>query len=126
MKDKFYYCPICKNFFGVIHDAGVTPICCGKPMQEIHANSQDAAVEKHIPVVKVEGNICYVEVGSVLHPMSEEHWIDWVMVATNLGRHRVVLNPGQEPKVELPLAKDETVLRVYAHCNLHGLWVKEL
>ncbi len=126
MKDKFYYCPICKNFFGVIHDSNVTPICCGKPMQVIEANSTEAAVEKHIPVVEIKDGVCHVVVGSVLHPMVEEHWIDWVMVATTLGRHRLVLRPGQEPKVDLKLAEKEEVLRVYAHCNLHGLWVKEL
>ncbi len=126
MKDKFYYCPICKNFFGVINDANVTPVCCGKPMEVVNANSQEAAVEKHIPEVNVEGNVCHVVVGSVIHPMTEEHWIDWVMVATNLGRHRIVLKPGQEPKVDLLLAENEKVLRVYAHCNIHGLWVKEL
>lgn len=126
MADKFYRCKHCGNTFGVMVDGGVTPICCGEPMVEIKANSTEAAVEKHIPEVTVDGNKVEVVVGSVLHPMTPEHWIDWVLVATNKGRHRIVLQPGEEPKVTVTLADEEKVARVYAHCNLHGLWVKEL
>lgn len=126
MEDKFYRCPICGNVFGVIHDGGVRPICCGKPMEEIKANSVDAAKEKHVPHVELSEDTCLVKVGEVAHPMTEEHYIDWVMIHTSLGRHRFVLKPNENPEVTLNLSMGEKVLKVYAHCNLHGLWVKEL
>ena len=126
MEDKFYRCPICGNVFGVIHDAGVTPVCCGKPMETIKANSTEAATEKHIPVVTIENGICTVKVGEVAHPMLDEHYIDWIMVHTNKGRHRFVLKPHEAPEVKLHLGENEEVLRVFANCNLHGLWVKEV
>ena len=126
MEDKIYRCPICGNVFGVMHDGGVTPVCCGKPMEVIVANSTEAATEKHIPEVEVKDGTVNVVVGSTLHPMTEAHYIDWVLIVTTRGRHRLVLKPTDEPKVSLGLGKDEKVVRVYAHCNIHGLWVKEL
>lgn len=126
MKEKFYHCSICGNTFAVMHDSGVKPMCCGKVMDEIVANTTDAATEKHVPVVKVENGVCHVEVGEVAHPMTLEHHIAWVLVVTNKGRHRIILDNTKPAVCDIPLASDETVLRVYEYCNLHGLWVKEL
>ena len=126
MKEKFYKCPICGNTFAVMHDSGVKPICCGKEMVEITANTSDGASEKHVPVVKIDGNKVKVEVGEVMHPMLAEHHIEWVLVVTNKGRHRIMLDVAKPAVVELTLNDDEKVLRVYEYCNLHGLWLKEV
>jgi len=126
MKEKFYRCPICGNFFGVIHDSGAVPICCGKPMEVVEANSTEASHEKHIPVVELQGDKLHVKVGSVPHPMLLEHYIQWIFVVTNKGRHRMVLEPNKPAETVVALVPGEKVLRVYAYCNLHGLWVKEL
>ncbi|MFA5502766.1 MAG: desulfoferrodoxin [Erysipelotrichia bacterium] len=125
-REKFYHCPICGNFFGVIHDAGPIPVCCNQPMISVEANSEEASLEKHIPEVEVHENKVIVKIGAVPHPMIPAHYIQWVFVVTNLGRHRVPLQPDQAPEAEIALLPNEKPLRVYEYCNIHGLWIKEL
>ena len=79
MKRKFLLCRRCGNLIEMINDSGVTPICCGTDMNELTPNSVEAATEKHIPVVEIDGNIAKVTVGSTLHPMEEAHYIEWMV-----------------------------------------------
>ena len=122
---KFYICEHCGNIVGKIHDAGVPLVCCGQKMTELIPAAVDAAVEKHVPVVSLEGNTVKVVVGSVLHPMTEEHSITWVYLLTDKGGQRKNLLPNSEPTVTFALA-DEKPLAVYAYCNLHGLWKTDI
>ena len=122
---KFYICEKCGNVVGMIHASGVTPNCCGQKMTELKAGVVEASREKHIPEVSVNGNLVEVVVGSVLHPMAEEHSILWVYLETDKGGQRKNLEVGKEPKVVFALA-DEKPIAVYAYCNLHGLWKKEI
>ena len=123
---KFFVCKHCGNMIGLLHDAGVPMMCCGEKMVELVPNTTDAAQEKHVPVATVEGNKVVVNVGSVDHPMLDEHWIQWVYLETDKGGHRKVLNPGEKPNVVFALTEDETPIAVYEYCNLHGLWVAKL
>ena len=82
----------------------------------------DSATEKHVPVVKVEGNLVTVTVGSTLHPMAEEHFIQWISLQTEQGNQRKALAPGQEPTVTFAIAPGDKVVAAYEYCNLHGLW----
>ena len=122
---KFYICPHCGNIVEMVHDAGVKPFCCGQKMQELVPGSVDASQEKHVPDVKVYEGAVEVNVGSVNHPMEEVHWIEWVQLITDKGSCRKQLNPGEAPHVKF-LLNEEKPLAVYAYCNLHGLWKKEL
>ena len=122
---KFFRCDHCGNFVGVINDAGVPMMCCGQKMTEVVAGTTDAAVEKHVPVVTVDGNIVKAVVGSVEHPMAEEHYIEWVSLQTKQGNQRKALVPGQAPEVEFAICDGDEVEAVYAYCNLHGLWKAE-
>ena len=126
MKRKFLLCRRCGNLIEMINDSGVTPICCGTDMNELTPNSVEAATEKHIPVVEIDGSIAKVTVGSTLHPMEEAHYIEWIYLETSIGIKRVKLNPKEEPIASLALLEEETVVPAYAYCNLHGLWIKEL
>ena len=126
MKRKFLLCRRCVNLIEMINDSGVTPICCGTDMNELTPNSVEAATEKHIPVVEIDGNIAKVTVGSTLHPMEEAHYIEWIYLETSIGIKRVKLNPKEEPIASFALLEEETVVAAYAYCNLHGLWIKEL
>ena len=121
---KFFICEHCGNIVGIIHNAGVPLMCCGQKMTELKAGAVDASLEKHVPVAKVEGNIVKVEVGSVLHPMTEEHNISWVYLLTDKGGQRKNLETGKDPVVTFALY-DEKPVAVYAYCNLHGLWKTE-
>lgn len=125
MKRKFLICKTCGNLIEMVNDSGVTPICCNKDMEEVIANTTEAAMEKHIPVINIENNIATITVGETLHPMTEEHYIAWIYLETNKGFKRIDLKPNDEPKGVFALTEDEKVLRAYAYCNLHSLWMKE-
>ena len=122
---RFFLCEHCGNLIGMIHDAGVPMMCCGKKMTKLEPGTTDASVEKHVPVATVNGNTVEVTVGAAEHPMTEEHFIPWVYLQTDRGGQRKCLKPGSAPKVRFSLC-DETPLAVYAYCNLHSLWKVEL
>ena len=121
---KFYQCETCGQIIGIVKQTKAPVFCCGKPMTEIIPGTTDAAVEKHVPVYTVEGNIVTVTVGEVAHPMIEQHYIEWVALETKMGNQRKVLNPGDEPKVTFAIVDGDEVVAAYAYCNLHGLWKK--
>lgn len=123
---KFYRCAKCGNIISYYNDSGVSVMCCGEKMSEIAANSTDAAGEKHVPVVKVDGSKVSVAVGSVMHPMSEEHLISWIYLLTDKGGYERFLTPSDEPTAVFTLADGEKAVRVYEYCNLHGLWSVDL
>lgn len=122
---KFYICKHCGNIVAFVKDAGVPVMCCGEKMQEIIPGSVDAATEKHVPVIKVDGSHVTVTVGSVEHPMTEEHLIEWVALETEQGNQRKVLKTGEKPVAEFELCAGDKVIDAYAYCNLHGLWKGE-
>ena len=122
---KFYICEHCGNVVEMVHSSGVNVVCCGEKMKELEAGVVEASREKHIPVAEVNGNEVKVTVGSVEHPMAEEHSILWVYLETDAGIQRKSLEVGKPPVVSFAL-KDEKPLAVYAYCNLHGLWKSEL
>ena len=123
--NKFYICEKCGNIVGMIHASGVTPHCCGQKMNVLEAGVVEASSEKHVPEVEVLDGRVNVNVGSVLHPMSEEHSILWVYLETDKGGQRKDLKVGEAPLVSFTLV-DEKPIAVYAYCNLHGLWKKEI
>ena len=126
MSTKFYKCRHCGNVIEKIVDHQVPVVCCGEKMEELVANTVEASVEKHLPVVTfLDECKLKVEVGSVAHPMLPEHYIEWVYVKTENGGQRRNLKPGDDPKVTFVLGDDKAVA-VYAYCNLHGLWMTEL
>lgn len=122
MEQKYYICEHCENIVEKIKDAGVPIICCGEKMKELAAGTTDAAVEKHVPKYKVEGNLVTVNVGSVEHPMLPEHYIEWVSLQTKQGSQRKVLKPEDKTEVHFALCDGDEVEAVYAYCNLHSLW----
>lgn len=123
---KFYICEHCKNVVIKVTDHKVPVFCCGEMMKELVANTTDAATEKHVPVVQINGNVVEVEVGSTLHPMTAEHLIEWIVLETNQGYSIHHLTADQEPKTSFVLGQDEKAVAVYEYCNLHGLWKVEL
>lgn len=122
---KFYICNHCGNIITKIEDSSVPVVCCGEKMSEIVANTVEASVEKHLPVVAVEGNVVNVSVGSVAHPMAEEHHIGWVYLQTDCGGQLKYLPVGSNPSVAFAVGEEKPVA-VYAYCNLHGLWKTEI
>lgn len=124
-EQKFFLCKHCGNLVGMINDSGVPMICCGEPMTELKANTVDAAQEKHVPVIEVQGNTVTVKVGSVPHPMLEEHHIVWIYLQTEQGAQRKCPKVGGEAVATFALAEGDKVVAAYEYCNLHGLWKAE-
>ena len=123
MTNKFFICEHCGNVIGLIHSGGVPMMCCGQKMKELVPGVVEASHEKHIPVVSVDGNIVTVTIGSVEHPMLEEHHISFIYVETENGGIRVDLKDKPEAVIHLG---DDKAVAVYEYCNLHGLWKTEI
>ncbi len=119
---RFYRCSVCGQMVAVVKKTGCPVVCCGKPMEELAAGSVDASKEKHVPVYEVKDNVVCVTVGSVEHPMTEEHLIEWIAIQTKNGNQRKVLKAGDAPRACFALLEGDEVIAVYAYCNLHGLW----
>lgn len=122
MSQKFYICSHCGNIIAFVKDKGVPVMCCGQKMTEIIPGTTDAATEKHVPVITQEGNIVTITVGAVEHPMTPEHFIEWISLETNKGNQRKILVPNTAPVAKFALIEGEEVVAAYAYCNLHSLW----
>jgi superoxide reductase len=117
---EVYKCGICGNMVEVVHAAGGTLVCCGRPMTLLNENTVDASKEKHVPVIeKVEDGIL-VKVGSVEHPMEEKHYIEWIELHSENRVYRKYLTPGEKPEALFKVEGEVDYVRAY--CNLHGLW----
>ncbi len=118
---QVYKCGPCGNIVEVVHAAGGELACCGQPMDLLVENTTDAAVEKHVPVIEELDHGVKVTVGSVPHPMAEDHYIEWIEVVADGKSYTAYLNPGDAPEATFCVkAGDITTVREY--CNLHGHW----
>lgn len=115
-----YKCELCGNIVEVLHAGGGTLACCGQPMKHVAENTTDAATEKHVPVVEKTGAAVKVSVGSVAHPMVDDHFIEWIEVEAGGAVYRKYLSAGDAPVATFEIAADTVTARAY--CNLHGLW----
>ena len=120
--NEFYFCEHCGNLIEMIHDAGVSVMCCGQKMKRIEPGVVEASQEKHLPVVSVDGNNVTVNVGSVEHPMNREHFIEWVCLETEHGIQYAHLDPEDKPRAKFSICDGDEVRAVYAFCNQHDLW----
>jgi superoxide reductase len=118
--NQIYKCNICGNIVEVVHAGAGELVCCGQPMVLQVENTVDAAKEKHIPVKEIIGDKVVVKIGTVEHPMTAEHYIEWVEVVTKARVYRKTFTPGEKPFAEFDI--QEEVIEVRAYCNLHGLW----
>lgn len=124
MELKFYKCDLCGRIVEIVKDSASQLVCCGQPMRELVPGAVEAAVEKHVPVVSVEGNTVTVTVGEVEHPMTAEHYIEFIAITTTQGVQRKDLKPGEKPVAVFALHDGDAMETAYAYCNLHGLWKK--
>ncbi|UDQ99014.1 desulfoferrodoxin [Lentisphaerota bacterium WC36G] len=103
------------------NNCNCTLSCCGEEMTLMEENSVDAAVEKHVPILSEHANGVKVVVGSVAHPMTDDHYIQWIEVVNGPWVNRKYLKPGEAPEAEFYVPNNGH-LEVRAYCNLHGLW----
>lgn len=123
---KFYRCNHCGNIVVKLIDSGINTVCCGEDMALLTANTVDAAKEKHVPFVKVDGAKVVAQIGEVEHPMLDAHYIQFIALETDMGYQIKNLKPEEKPIREFTLNDGEKAVAVYEYCNLHGLWKVEL
>lgn len=120
---EVYKCPVCGNVVEVLWAGGGQLVCCNQPMNRQKDNFLDQGQEKHIPVVETlsDQSGVRVKVGSVEHPMTPEHYIEWVEIITeDQQRYKKFFQPTDHPVAEF-LTKSK-VIQAKAYCNIHGLW----
>jgi len=120
---EVYKCAICGNIVEMLHEGAGELVCCDKPMRLFKENTTDAAVEKHVPVIEITPNGVKVSIGSVLHPMTEEHYIEWIEIIADSKLYRQYLKPAEAPEAFFEIKAENITAREY--CNLHGLWKSE-
>ena len=124
-KLQVYRCNICDNVVLVVRSGVGTLVCCGQPMSLLAEKTGGPGEEKHVPVVEREGDVVRVKMGSVEHPMQEDHLIEWVELIVGDEVHRRFFKPGDKPEAEFKIAGARRLV-ARAFCNKHGLWKAEL
>lgn len=119
-KMQIYKCELCGNMAEMVHGGKGELICCGQPMGLYVENSTDAAREKHVPVIEKTDGGYEVKVGSVAHPMEEDHYIEWIEPVWGEFSSRQFLKPGDAPEAVFCIDSSDVTARAY--CNVHGLW----
>ena len=117
---QIYKCEVCGNVVEVLHEGAGELVCCDQPMKLMKENTVDAALEKHVPVIEKTEEGIKVKVGSVPHPMVEEHYIEWIELIADGQAYRQFLKPGDAPEAVFKIETQNITAREY--CNLHGLW----
>ena len=119
---EIYVCEICGNMVATVYGSAGTLVCCNQDMNHIEEQTAEMKTEKHVPMIEVDGNKVTITVGSTIHPMTDEHWIEWIEILTDDGKsYRQFLKPTDEP-IAVFLVESK-VVSAREHCNLHGLWV---
>ena len=120
---KFCRCAKCGKIVWPVAVRSTDLVCCGKTMRELVPGSTDGDWEKHVPVCSVEKGVVWVRIGTREHPMSEAHHIDWIAVEAKAGCQFKYLKPCCYPEAQFALLPNDELLRIYAYCNQHGLWL---
>lgn len=117
---QIYKCNVCGNIVEILHKGVGELVCCNKPMNLFEEKTEDEGKEKHIPVIEKTDNETIVKVGSIPHPMEEDHYIEWIELITDNGSYKKFLKPGDLPEIKFDIKSDNVKARAF--CNIHGLW----
>ena len=117
---QIFKCEICGNIVEVLHTGIGELVCCGQPMVLQKEKTEDEGNEKHVPVIERTEKGIKVKVGTVTHPMEENHYIEWIEVISDGRAYRKFLNPGDSPEADFAISHDKVKAREY--CSVHGLW----
>ena len=117
---QVYRCNICGNIVEVLHTGVGTLVCCGQPMELLVEKTGDVGLEKHVPVIEKTETGYLVKVGSIPHPMEENHYIEWIELIADGKYCRKILKPGEKPEAFFEVKAEKVSAREY--CNIHGLW----
>lgn len=116
-----FKCEVCGNIVEMLYAGGGELVCCGQPMKQLEEKSTDASTEKHVPIIEDIDGGSRVYVGSTEHPMTEEHYIQWIELINGDYVNRKYLKPGEKPEALFYVKKADNLI-AREHCNVHGLW----
>ncbi len=119
-RTQIYKCNVCGNIVEVVHAGGGKLVCCEQPMEQLTEKTEDVGREKHVPVIEKTETGIRVKVGSIPHPMEEEHYIEWIEIIENGSSCRRFLKPGDKPEANFEVKTEKVTAREY--CIVHGLW----
>ena len=119
-KRQIYKCKICGNIVEVLHAGAGQLVCCGEAMELLKEKTADVGLEKHVPVIEKTEKGVKVKVGSIPHPMEQNHYVEWIEIIANGKTYRKFLNPGDKPEAEFKISAEKISAREY--CSIHGLW----
>ena len=119
-KLQIYKCEICGNIVEVLHEGVGQLVCCGQEMKLLEEKSEEQGKEKHVPVIERTEKAIKTRVGSVPHPMEENHYIEWIELIADDRVYREFLKPGNPPEAEFKISAGKIGARGY--CSVHGLW----
>ncbi|MBN2738501.1 MAG: desulfoferrodoxin [Spirochaetales bacterium] len=125
---EVYKCDVCGNIIEVVNASDGELVCCGEPMTLQTEKTADSSTEKHVPVIEKRAEGCYkVTVGSTLHPMKDEHYIQWIELIADGVSYTQFLKPGDEPVAEFcTKSLNATTVTAREYCNVHGHWKNSL
>jgi superoxide reductase len=118
---QLYRCNVCGNVVEITNEGAPDLHCCGEPMSELDAKTEDTGSEKHVPVVEEVSGGVLVKIGSVAHPMEDKHYIKFIEVLTSSKVLRAELKPGDKPEAEFCVKKSD-ITGVREFCTVHMLW----
>lgn len=123
MNIEIYKCEICGNIVQKLHDGGGELVCCGEEMTKLEPKKNEESItEKHVPIfVETENSSTEIRVGEVLHPMTEEHHIEFIEAVNETDNTIKIkfLNLDDEPKMHIDCTNYK---KAFEYCNIHGLW----
>lgn len=121
--NQIYKCKVCGNIVEILHAGAGQLVCCNQPMELLKEKTQDEGLEKHVPVIEKTAKGVKIKVGSVSHPMEDNHYIEWIELIVGNKIWRKFLEPNQTPEAEFEIKIDDLkTVQAREYCNLHGLW----
>lgn len=121
--NQIYKCKVCGNIVEILHAGTGQLVCCNQPMELLKEKTQDEGLEKHVPVIEKTAKGVKIKVGSVSHPMEDNHYIEWIELIVGNKIWRKFLEPNQTPEAEFEIKIDDLkTVQAREYCNLHGLW----
>jgi len=121
-QNQIYRCNICGNIVEVLHEGKGQLVCCDQPMELLMEKTEDKGLEKHVPVIEKTNTGIKVKVGSILHPMEQDHYIEWIEIIADRKVYKKFLKPEDKPEGEFNIDKKAEEIQAREYCNLHGLW----
>jgi superoxide reductase len=122
-KTEIYRCNICGNIVEVKHIGTGKLVCCDNPMELLKEKEDGVGPEKHLPIIEKTDNGVKVKIGSIPHPMEENHCIEWVEIIAEDKLYSKFLKPGEKPEAEFNIKlEDINKVQLREYCSVHGLW----